>query len=45
VEAFFSSSSELTAAMSLIQTIVVGIAIAVVMLIIRMMSSRKGVTA
>jgi len=41
VEAFFSSSSELTAAMSLIQTFVVGAAIAVLMLITRR-ASRYG---
>jgi iron(III) transport system permease protein len=42
VEAFFSSSSELTAAMSLIQTFVVGVAIAVLMLLIRKASVRGG---
>jgi iron(III) transport system permease protein len=41
VEAFFSSSSELTAAMSLIQTFVVGIAMAVLFLILRR-ASRHG---
>lgn len=38
VEAFFSSSSELTAAMALIQTVVVGLALAVVLTLTRRMS-------
>jgi len=42
VEAFFSSSSELTAAMALIQTLVVGIAIAVLMFITRRASRHGG---
>lgn len=40
VEAFFSTSSELTAAMSLIQTFVVGVAVAVLMLVIRRTSKQ-----
>ena len=38
VEAFFSSSSELTAAMAIIQTVVVGIAMLIVLTLTRRLS-------
>jgi iron(III) transport system permease protein len=44
VEAFFSSSSELTAAMALIQTVVIGLAIAILIPLIKR-ASRHGTTS
>ena len=45
VEAFFSSSSELTAAMALIQTVVIGLAIAILVPLIKRASQHGSSSA